>query len=186
MLMPAKRNNMVAVTTVAVSFLMAASILAEFAMLQAYAFSNASSVNVINAMITVTGSCFISLNTNVINFGQIPAGSNTARTLNDITVNDPFGNIAANVLISGTNWISTSSSANFFVSNTIWNPTNDFLANGNALLLFPSQPTDTKIEIPAPNVINPNTDNLIYFGLYIPTLTALGVYTQNIVLENSC
>lgn len=168
----------------AVSFIVTLIMAVSLVSVTAFAYTNNSPINTINAIINAQGSCFISLSTNAINFGQVAAGSNTLFTNNQIIDQDPNGNIAANVLLGGSNWIGPSS-ANFFVANTVWNPTNVAVGTANNLELFPSL-FDTAIQIPAPNYITPTTSANVYFGLFIPKLTALGVYTQNIVLENSC
>ncbi len=124
--------------------------------------------------------CYISLGTYSISFGTISPGSNSP-TSNVVAVNDPGGNVQANVLVDGTDW--TTGSSNFGVSNTLWNPTSLGTYAGNALT---NALAPTSIIIPAPSVGSPTTSNNIYFGLGVPAGTTAGAYTQNILIENSC
>jgi hypothetical protein len=124
--------------------------------------------------------CYISLSTNTINFGSIAPGANVP-TANTVVVSNPGGNAAANVLVDGTNWASSSSS--FGVSNTIWDVSSQTTYNGVALS---NSLAITGIILAAPNTVNTITSNDIYFGLGVPTATVAGTYTQNILIENSC
>ncbi len=128
--------------------------------------------------------CYISLSNTAIAFGSINPGANVP-TNNDITVSDPGGNIAANIMVDGTNWILSPDTANFLAGNTLWDATSDSTYTGNALQLEPGL-VDTNIRIAAPTQANPTTSNNIYFGLGIPAGQTAGAYSQNIVLENTC
>jgi hypothetical protein len=130
--------------------------------------------------------CYITLSTNSINFGQIPAAGNTGYTANGIVDYDQGGNVAANILVEGTNWneVSPVTGNSFGVSNTVWGTSNTVAYSagtplGNTL-------ADTNIQIPAPTQTTPTTSNNIYFGLGIPGGTPAGVYQQTITIENSC
>ncbi|MCW6160443.1 MAG: hypothetical protein LVQ95_05160 [Candidatus Micrarchaeales archaeon] len=135
------------------------------------------------ATVNVPSTCFIGVSANTINFGTINPGANVP-TDKQITVQDPGGNIAANILVDGGNWISGSN--NFGVANTLWDTSNDVTYIGNALKLAPGGLTDTMLQTPAPTQSNPTTSNNIYFGLGIPAGAVAGAYTQNIIIENSC
>ena len=133
--------------------------------------------------VNVQSYCFISLSNTAIGFGAINPGSNVGTT-NVVTVSDPGGNVAANILVDGSNWISGAN--NFYVANTVWNPTSSATYVGNNLKLDPSGLTDTNIQITAPTLSTPTQSASIYFGLAVPGGQAAGTYTQNIVLENKC
>ncbi len=135
------------------------------------------------ATVNVPSTCFIGVSTNTINFGTINPGANVP-TNHLVTVQDPGGNIAANIMVDGYNWQSGSNS--FGVTNTLWDVSTDVTYLGNALLLAPSGLTDTHLQTPAPTISNPTTTNNIYFGLGIPSGAVAGAYTQNIIIENSC
>jgi hypothetical protein len=135
----------------------------------------------INAIFSanVQGVCYISLNTNTINFGTVVASANVP-TNSVVTDSDNGGNTAANILVYGGNWIGP---ATFGVGNTLWNPTSSTSYIGNALTL---SAVDTGIVIPAPTQSTSTTSNSIYFGLGVPGGAPSGTYTQNIIIENSC
>ena len=128
----------------------------------------------------VATQCYISLSPLTINFGTINPGANVP-TANAVTDNDIGGNIAANVIVYGGNWIAGSNQ--FGVSNTLWNPTSLGTYSGNALS---NSTVNTQIVVPAPTPSHTTASNSIYFGLGIPGGTVAGTYTQNIVIENSC
>ena len=119
--------------------------------------------------------CTISLSNSIIDFGSISSDSNTATS--NLVVDTDSGNSASNILVEGGNWISGSN--NFYVANTLWNPTTSASYIGNALTLIPSL-TDTKIKITAGSHSN------IYFGAGVPAGQPAGSYSQNIILENLC
>ncbi len=131
------------------------------------------------ANVIVPSACFISLNNIRINFGNLEPGG-TAATGNIVIDTNANGNTNANLLVSGTNWISGSNM--FYVANTLWNPTSAGIGIGNSLSLYGgSVQTDTRIVIP------PGSANSIYFGLSIPPSgVAKGAWSQNIILDNSC
>ena len=100
-----------------------------------------------------------------------------------VTDTDTGGNIAANILVDGGNWISGLN--NFYVANTLWDGTSDATYIGNALQLDPNI-QDTNIQIAQPTPSAPSKSASIYFGLAVPAGQASGAYTQNIVFENKC
>ena len=134
------------------------------------------------ATANVQSACFISLNTATIDFGSLNPNSNVPTT-NQIIDTDTGGNIAANILVEGGNWISGSN--NFLPENTLWNPTTSVSYVGNALSAIPTV-TDTQIQIAAGSIASPNQAASIYFGVGVPAGQVAGAYTQNIILENLC
>ncbi|MCL4388197.1 hypothetical protein M1567_03535 [Candidatus Marsarchaeota archaeon] len=143
------------------------------------AFANTTSN--VTANVAVESVCYISLSSNAISFGSLyPTAQHADNVL--VTDSDPNGNAAANVLVSGGNWISGS---NFFgVSNTTWSATssNTFLT-ANPLS---ATPAITGITIATPTTTSNDPYNSIYFGLNVPGAIPAGTYTQTIVIENSC
>ncbi len=140
----------------------------------------------ITATLTVPGQCFIQLSNTAIAFGNINPGSNTPYTSNLVVDNGLDNNVPSNILVEGSSWIS--GSGNFFVSNTVWATTNVAYtqtpsSTENPLQLYPGNLINTNIEIPYPPT---SSSNNIYFGVAVPPGQPAGVYTQNILLENSC
>ncbi len=123
------------------------------------------------------GACGISLSNSVINFGSINPSS-SVNTANLVVDTNQGGTSSANILVDGTNMVSGSN--NFYISNTLWNPTSLSSYAGNALKLEPGGLTDTKIAITGGGAQN------IFFGIGVPAAQPSGSYTQNIVLENQC
>ena len=124
--------------------------------------------------------CSISLGTNTIAFGSLYPG-NTLATDKQVIDSD-LGNVNANVLVGGSNWIAGAIS--FPAGNTLWDGTSDASYIGNSLPLYPASMSVTNI-IAYPAYV-PSIYNSLYFGLGIPVSASAGVYTQNIVVENSC
>ena len=143
--------------------------------------ANAIATNTV-ATANVQTACFISLNTGTIDFGTLSPNGNVP-TANQIIDTDQGGNIAANILVEGGNWISGSN--NFLPENTLWNPTTSASYVGNALSAIPTV-TDTHIQIAAGTISSPNPAASIYFGVGVPAGQVAGAYTQNIILENLC
>jgi hypothetical protein len=144
--------------------------------------ATATATNTVTASANVQGTCYISLSSNQINFGSISPNANVPTNM-IITDSDNGGNVAANILVDGTNWIYSSYS--FGVSNTLWSASTQSTYTGTPLTLTPTL-TNTNIVIPAPTQTTPTTSNNIYFGLAIPAGTPPGIYTQTITIENSC
>ncbi len=145
-------------------------------------YPNPFSVQNVIATANVQPACFISLSTNAIDFGSITP-TNSVPTANAVSVNDPGGNIPANILVDAGNWISGSNT--FYVSNTLWNPVTEPTYTGTPLNLAPNL-VDTLIQEPAPIIANPTTSNTLYFGLAVPAAQSPGLYTQNVYIENEC
>ena len=141
----------------------------------------ATTTSNVTANVAVESVCYISLSTNAISFGSLyPTAQHADNVI--VTDSDPYGNVAANVLVSGGNWISGLN--NFGVSNTTWSATssNTFLIT-NPLSIVPSL---TGITIAVPTLASNTPSNSIYFGLNVPGAIPAGTYTQTIVIENSC
>jgi hypothetical protein len=136
------------------------------------------------ASVSILGTCYIS-GASSINLGNTLYPTGGALTGVAFTVNDPGGNAPANILISATgNWISPADPANsIFYGNVFWNPTSVGLGLGNALT---TSPVNTLIQVPAPSQSTPTTNNIVYFGITIPGAQPAGLYTSNIVFQNSC
>ncbi len=124
---------------------------------------------------SVSATCTISLSNSLVDFGSIAPTSNSATS--NLVVDTDSGTAASNILVEGGNWISGSS--NFYVANTLWNPTSSASYIGNAVQLIPSL-ADTKIKI------NAGGNGDIYFGAGVPAGQPSGSYSQNIILENLC
>ena len=139
--------------------------------------------NTVTASANVQGVCYISLSSNTINFGNRAPNANVPTNML-ITDYDNGGNVAANILVDGTNWIYSNTTI-FGVSNTLWSPASQTTYTGTALTLSPTL-TDTGIVVPQPTPSTSTTSNNIYFGLAIPAGTGAGIYTQTITIENSC
>jgi hypothetical protein len=127
------------------------------------------------ATVNVPGVCFIGVSPTSVGFGSLQINSN-APANTQITDTDAYGNVNANILLYGSNWIGPGT-ANFLVSNTIWSETPQSSYTGTPLALAIQ---DTGVIVPG------GGSNSVYFGLAIPPSTPGGSYTQNIVFENSC
>ncbi len=122
-----------------------------------------------------TGTCAISLSPNAIAFGSLTPTSNTAAQ-NAITDTNS-GTTAANILVYGGDWMGTGSNS-FGVGNTVWAGSNGISFDlANALT---SSPFDTGLSVGASSSAN------VFFGAGVPGGAAGDVYTQTIVIENSC
>ena len=118
--------------------------------------------------------CTISLNSGTINFNVVNPFS-TIATVNSI-IDTNNGNTNAHIFVSGTNWLDGTN--NFGVSNTTWsNLNNTPYSSAN------------KLSTTAENtllIVNPQSSNVIYFGLNVPKGINPGTYTQTVTIENSC
>ncbi|MGC8652081.1 MAG: hypothetical protein ACP5UH_02415 [Candidatus Micrarchaeia archaeon] len=139
--------------------------------------------NTVTAKVTVSGACYVSLSPSLINFGPVYASANVPTNVL-VTDSDPEGDVAASLLVAGTNWALTSNSqVTFGVSNTLWNPSSLTTYSGNALT---NTLSPTGITIAAPTQSSATTNSPIYFGLAVPGGTPAGTYQQTITIENSC
>lgn len=123
--------------------------------------------------ITFSGGCQISLSPNSITFGSLTPGSTYPTDIGVTDTNN--GAVAANVLVSGGNWIGGALS--FGVSNTLWSQSSEPTYTGTAL---------TASLANTPIVIGAGGSNSIYFGLGAPLATPAATYSQTITIENSC
>lgn len=141
-------------------------------------YNSISTSNAITAEVYVEGTCYIALSTNAISFGPIVASANVPTNVL-VTDSDTSGNIAANVLVNGTNWFLNGNTlaTSFGVGNTLWDAALQTTYAGTALT---NTLVDTNIAIPTTG------SNSIYFGLGIPGGTPAGTYEQTITIENSC
>ncbi len=127
------------------------------------------------ASVTVPAVCGIPTSLSAIDFGSLAPGE-SVNTNNGIIDTNTGGDIVANVLLSGTDWTSTSSSIG--VSNTVYSAIlNTVYANAIPLTLTPHLTTI---------IIGAYTSNTIYFGLRLPQHALKGIYSQTITIENSC
>ena len=151
-------------------------------------YNKSSTANAITAEVSVQGTCYISLSPNSISLGPIVASANVPTNV-VVTDNDNGGNVAASLLVAGTNWYLNGNtlSTSFGVSNTLWDASSQSTYNGIALTnSISSSNAITNIIIPAPTPTNTITSNSIYFGLGVPGGTPAGSYEQTITIENSC
>ncbi len=139
----------------------------------------ASSNSLIAANVVVPGSCFIS-GANSINLGNpLAPDTNYAATVS-FTVNDPGGNLPANILVAASgNWMSGATS--IFYGNVLWSA-----SSGGSETPLTTTLTNTLIPIAAPNAIVTTTSNDVYFGINVPAAQPVGLYTSNILFQNSC
>jgi hypothetical protein len=110
-------------------------------------------------------------------------GTNTIGTVNSIGVTNS-GNLASNILTSGSNWNYLSNS--FYVTNTVWSGTANsvwspviILGGANEIRLTGAS-VDTRVTV---NSISPNS---IWLGVSIPAGQAPGIYTQTINVISNC
>ncbi|MGC8687672.1 MAG: hypothetical protein ACP5RM_03165 [Candidatus Micrarchaeia archaeon] len=143
-------------------------------------YNQSSSSNTVTLVANVVGTCYISLSTNSISFGNVYASANVPTNVL-VTDYDNNGNVAATLMVSGTNW--QGATTTFGVSNTLWSAASQSSYTGNALT---STLTSTGITVPAPTQSSPTQSAPIYFGLAVPPGTPGGSYTQTITIENSC
>lgn len=165
--------------SVAAVILVALSIVASFVLspLAGPALGANSLTSNVVATVNVPATCFIDLSTNTINFGSLaPTAQYPANQL--IVDTNSGGNIAANVLVDGGNWIGTNTIHTFYVTNTIWNPasSNTFTPSND----LTSTLSDTQIVAGAGLSAN------VFFGVQIPAGQIADTYTQTINIENSC
>jgi len=135
---------------------------------------NAGTGNTISIAFALAN-CFVSLSTNVINFGGIAPNANTP-TSHSVTDNN-LGNAGASIYLSGSAWNGLIVSDTFGIGNTLWSPTSLGTYAGNALSSSYNSMSVT---------IASSGSQYIYFGLGIPKGTPKDTYTQNILIENSC
>lgn len=123
----------------------------------------------------VSATCTISLSTNALSFGLVEPGSKSS-TGNLITDTNS-GTSTANILIYGTDWAGPGANS-FGVGNTVWSGSAG-VAYGSANALT-SGPVNTGLSVGGGNNAN------VFVGIGVPPGTQSGIYTQGIVIENSC
>ncbi|MEM3181447.1 MAG: hypothetical protein QXV17_10330 [Candidatus Micrarchaeaceae archaeon] len=174
-----KLMGTVAISVVMFAAFTALTVLTVF-QLQVQIFGANSAPSNVIANVAVGNVIYLSVSPNTINFGNLYPAGTPYDTNVLVTDNDIGGNMGANILVEGGNWIGPGTNT-FGVSNTEWSPTAQTSYTGNALsTIF----ANTLIFIPAPTLSTSTTSNNIYFGLSIPGGTPAGVYTQNILFEN--
>ena len=132
--------------------------------------SSPTSVNVTAA------TCTISLTPTSINFGQVLPDQNyaTSKYISDMN----GGGTNAYLYIYGSNWINaTNTLNNFYVSNTVWNPSSLSSYGGNELALTS---TNTLILIQAGKTSN------VFIGASVPSGQAAALYSQTLTITNAC
>ena len=167
------------------AWLVAIAAIVAFEAYMSPAFAASSSNTSLNANVNVGNVIYITVANanggNVINFGGVFSDGYNATDF-EVIDSDPGGNIGANVFVSGNTWANSSTNDNFGVSNTLWSATSSSTnAIGTALT---NTLADTSIHIIAPNIINPTTNNIVYFGVNVPAGTPPGNYLQTISFEN--
>ncbi len=140
--------------------------------------ANSTSSNVV-ANVVVQTYCQISGSNTFIVFPGEPPGTGVA-TANLVLANT-VGNAASNILVSGGIWILNTGNT-IPVANVLWNPTTSGSPVGNGLT---TNPVNTFIALPI--TAGSASYNNIFFGLNaVPGGSAPGLYTNTIVLQNSC
>ncbi len=143
--------------------------------------SFALSSNTVTANAVVPGNCFISSASTLSINGLLPYTSPGATVA--FTVNDPGGNVPANILVaSGPATFNTIAPTNTLsMSNVVWATTSGGTPTPLTLLLV-----NTLIIIPAPSIATPTTNNIVYFGVTVPAAQPAGNYLGNVIFQNSC
>jgi hypothetical protein len=142
----------------------------------------ASSSNTVGGNVVVPNNCIIAISNTAINFGSVTPLGNAPVTNVVADTND--GNIKANILLDGTNWVYLSNS--FGAWNTIW----DFSSHASGV----SVTTANELGLATGNLVD--TANQIAIGQQIPIYFGVmanngasqsaGTYTQTITIENGC
>ena len=116
-----------------------------------------------------------------ITFGNMYPGT-TYNANVVVTDNDVGGNVGVALYVQGNaNWVFGAN--NIGVSNTVYNAVSQSAYLGNALS---NTFVNTNIYIGMPTQATPYASNNIYFGMQVPGGTVAGLYTENIIIENSC
>jgi PGF-pre-PGF domain-containing protein len=128
-----------------------------------------------------TATCIPVISNTLITFPTTGSGL-FAPTANAENVVDS-GTAASNIIVYGTNWISTTSSASFLVGNTLWSATSSpTSAIGTQLGNLITNPSGQDTLIP----LKAGGGNVIFFGLNVPPGQAAGAYNQLITIATSC
>ncbi len=130
------------------------------------------------ANVNVGNVIYITITPSSNTFGNVYPGS--AYDTNVLfTDTDNGGNLAANILISGSGFSYGSNTIG--VSNTLWDYSSQTSYAGTALS---GTPADTGITLAQPSIASPSTSNEIYFGVSIPSGTEAGLYAQTLTFNN--
>ena len=124
-------------------------------------FATYTSNTVATANVNVGNVIYITITPSSNTFGNVYPGSNYGTNVL-FTDTDNGGNLAANVFVSGSNFVYGSN--NIGVSNTLWDYPSQSSYIGNALS---ATSTDTGITLAQPSIASPSTSNEIYFGVSI-------------------
>ena len=137
---------------------------------------------VVTANVNVLGVCYTSVAPTLISFGTMAPGS-AYNTNVVVTDTDAGGNYQAALYVEAdaANWVSGLN--NIAVGNTVWSASSQVSYTGTALT---TTFANTLVYLPAPTIAGNTVSNSIYFGMNVPGGTPSGLYTVNIILENSC
>lgn len=152
---------------------------------QALVFNNictTTNANTLSLTANVQQVCYTTTTPNAITFGNMYPGTTYPANV-VVTDNDVGGNVGAAMYVEGQNpnWVFGSN--NIAVSNTVYNAISQSTYLGNALT---TSFVNTNIAIAAPTQATPYATANVYFGMAVPGGTVAGLYTENIIIENSC
>jgi hypothetical protein len=150
------------------------ALLAALVMMTGLAFATFNTVT-ITSNLYIPSNCLFTTDIASFHLGSISQGTNVATTQNIITTTNS-GNIASNILISGTTWSWGSNS--MVVGQTRWARTATAWASATALT---ASPADTLIYVPSAAATN-----TITWAAAVPLYQAPGTYAQTISLSSSC
>lgn len=136
--------------------------------------------NTVVASVNVPSACAISLNPNSINFGIVVPSQSTPVSTSVTDTNG--GNTNTIIFVSAGNWISTTNAMIQFgtpaAEDTAYGATSIPLYSSGNVLSSTASPTTINIAA--------NSANSVYFGVSVPSGQTANVYSQNILMENSC
>ncbi|MGI0100572.1 MAG: hypothetical protein ACREBH_02535 [Candidatus Micrarchaeaceae archaeon] len=153
-------------------------------------FGAGGGTDAVTGKLTVNHYCSFTTNVDAagITFGGLGGlnpGTNTIGTTNVITVTDT-GNLASNILVSGSNWNYNSNS--FDVENTVWSATTNTAFSPSSVIgsLETNEIYLTVISTDTNIPVNTLSSNSIFFGVAVPAGQSPGTYTQTINVISSC
>jgi len=149
-------------------------------MLLGFGFASSTSNGTVTANVAVGNVIYLAISPNSIVISGL-APNSTYPTNIPVTDTDNGGNIGANALVEGTNWVNATTTYTFGVGNTLESNTASAPLSGIPLT---SSFAVTNSYIIAPNVLNPSTNAIVYFGFSVPPATPAGNYMQTISFEN--
>ncbi len=147
----------------------------------------AGSSNVVGGNVVIPNTCVPIISNTIINFGSTPPGTYQPTANAENLIN--FGNAAANIIVNGGNWISTTPNRAFHVSNTLWSATSGGNIGTQLTNTINGGPAggDTKIPLKANG-----GGNTVFFGVNVPVgqansgITGESGYAQTINVMLSC